>query len=261
MSTPLEQVSKIDFSTTLSDSWAGFKSKCGVLVGATIIYMILVGLLSTLPGLFGGGEEAMENLENFGTTTLDYNSLPWSYYAWMIPVYIVAFFFSVNLIRAAILIAKGTPERVSLKTFIRVDGLVTAIAISLITGVITTVVSMLSLIPLLLMDSENSTVALILASILYLPSLILSILLYFALYAFFGDELGIKNSLLASINVAKKNFWICAGLGALSVIVVIVSIIPFGLGLLITIPLITLWGAYAYREATPLTTDGHIEMV
>ena len=52
MSTPLEQVSKIDFSRTLSDSWAGFKSKCGVLVGATIIYMILVGLLSTLPGLF-----------------------------------------------------------------------------------------------------------------------------------------------------------------------------------------------------------------
>lgn len=261
MSTPLEQVSKIDFSRTLSDSWAGFKSKWGVLVGSTFIYMVLMGLLSVLPYTLGGGLKSMEDMVDSGATVLDYSELPWSFYVWMLPMFIVAFIFSVNLTRAAILIAKGNPELVTLKTFVRVDGLISAIAISLISAIATTVASILSLVPLYFADSMNPSVALILAVILYLPGIIVSILLYFALYAFFGDELGIKNSLGASINVAKKNFWTCVGLGVLSILLVYASIIPIGLGLLITIPLVTLWGAYAYRGATPLTTDGNIEMV
>jgi uncharacterized membrane protein len=97
-----------------------------------------------------------------------------------------------------------------------------------------------------------------------IPGIILSLMFGQYVYAILDKQKGIVGSLQYSAAITKGYRWRVFLIGIVSVLIVIVSIIPLGLGLLITIPLMSFLQGHVYitlRDIYEAKQSGRAEQV
>jgi len=83
--------------------------------------------------------------------------------------------------------------------------------------------------------------------LLIIPGIIFALMFGQSLYALIDKNKGVLESLSYSAKITKGYRWKILGIGIVLFFLILVSIIPFGLGLLITIPLSITLSAHLYR--------------
>lgn len=91
--------------------------------------------------------------------------------------------------------------------------------------------------------------------LLILPGLYLAICFYFAVPLMADKNLGVVDALKASRQAVHHQFFKVLGLMILSLLILIVGVIPFGIGLIWAIPVVCLMMAIAYRTVFGIGTN------
>lgn len=224
----------LDISLALSSGWALFKEHMGIMVGAGGIYFgilfaaIMVGAIIPFANIFvqgpltGGLIILTLNLSRYDQADISDMFLGFKNYGWLLLV---------TLIQGAVIVAAIVP------------------------GVIVLVVG--GLLPVMQAQQAGGTpelagtsIALLIVGFLLLLVLVMiaAVCTYFWLFLVADKRGEFGEALAAGYRAGKMNFWSILGLSILLGLVVMVSAIPCGLGLIFSIPWSFAIMANAYEQ-------------
>lgn len=224
----------LDISLALSSGWALFKEHMGIMVGAGGIYFgilfaaIMVGAIIPFANIFvqgpltGGLIILTLNLSRYDQADISDMFLGFKNYGWLLLV---------TLVQGAVIVAAIVP------------------------GVIVLVVG--GLLPVMQAQQAGGTpelagtsIALLIVGFLLLLVLVMiaAVCTYFWLFLVADKRGEFGEALAAGYRAGKMNFWSILGLSILLGLVVMVSAIPCGLGLIFSIPWSFAIMANAYEQ-------------
>jgi hypothetical protein len=224
----------LDISLALSSGWALFKEHMGIMVGAGGIYFgilfaaIMVGAIIPFANIFvqgpltGGLIILTLNLSRYDQAEISDMFLGFKNYGWLLLV---------TLVQGAVIVAAIVP------------------------GVIVLVVG--GLLPVMQAQQAGGTpelagtsIALLIVGFLLLLVLVMiaAVCTYFWLFLVADKRGEFGEALAAGYRAGKMNFWSILGLSILLGLVVMVSAIPCGLGLIFSIPWSFAIMANAYEQ-------------
>jgi hypothetical protein len=224
----------LDISLALSSGWALFKKHMGIMVGAGGIYFgilfaaIMVGAIIPFANIFvqgpltGGLIILTLNLSRYDQADISDMFLGFKNYGWLLLV---------TLVQGAVIVAAIVP------------------------GVIVLVVG--GLLPVMQAQQAGGTpelagtsIALLIVGFLLLLVLVMiaAVCTYFWLFLVADKRGEFGEALAAGYRAGKMNFWSILGLSILLGLVVMVSAIPCGLGLIFSIPWSFAIMANAYEQ-------------
>lgn len=223
-------------SDSMRNAWQGFSSNAGPWIGFTLI-TIIVYLLIEIPGYLGGSftfgtdtEAAATSAPNPGLSLVS-----------SILQIAVAFVIGNWGTQAAVRTVNG--ERLSFGDFFKFRNLGPFAAVLGIYMAATVVVSVLLAFVILFSPIIGAIVAIVVAIAL----VVAYFFFYFATYA--ATDVGgpFKDAFTTSMHIAKNNAATCLLLALIFIGLTLLSLVTFGLGLLVVIPLQYLATAYVYR--------------
>lgn len=224
----------LDISLALSSGWALFKEHMGIMVGAGGIYFgilfaaIMVGAIIPFANIFvqgpltGGLIILTLNLSRYDQADISDMFLGFKNYGWLLLV---------TLVQGAVIVAAIVPGVIVLM----VGGLLPVMQAQQAGGT---------------PELAGTSIALLIVGFLLLLVLVMiaAVCTYFWLFLVADKRGEFGEALAAGYRAGKMNFWSILGLSILLGLVVMVSAIPCGLGLIFSIPWSFAIMANAYEQ-------------
>lgn len=214
----------LDVGTALSASWNGFKNNLGPWLVFGIVSLI-VGWILNIPSFANGGTSFEFSTE---TGTQSSGNIGLSLILGLIGI-IVGFILMNIAYQGALRTVDG--ERMSIGDFFKLRN---AGAHAL---------TYLALIGI-------AIVCAIVIFIGWIAGIVLFVLLYFSMLVVVDTNAGVGQAFKTSIDIVRNNLGTCLGLGAIFILLSILSVITLGLAMVVIGPLSYIAAAFVYRAAT-----------